>query len=127
MSDEVPDLRPSEVEDPQIHFFSNGSEGRAWSSIWCEHCAADHHMHNELDPDYGNGCEIMLRALIHEPIPEWTDRTAAKGFTMPPSIICSGFKQCEDAYCVELDRSLGTRGGEFHSQWAARLRAEMAS
>ena len=71
------------------HPFSNGTEGREWMRIWCDECECDHGMHDEsLGQD---GCAIVLQALIHEPVKEWTDYSDVHGFTLPASMTCSAF------------------------------------
>lgn len=42
---------------------SNGTEGEAFESRWCDRCA--HH-----DPD-GDACDILLRAHFNEQPDEW--------------------------------------------------------
>ena len=75
------------------HPFSNGTEGQEWMSVWCSWCIRDHVTHMP-DGDWSNGCELIAKALVHEPVPEWTDYSEELGFTLPASMTCSKFREC---------------------------------
>ena len=74
--------------------FSNGTEGQEWMSVWCEWCTKDHVTHSP-DGDWGQGCPLIVQALSHEPVAEWTDYSEELGFTMPASMTCSKFLECK--------------------------------
>lgn len=105
---------------PPTHTFSNGTEGYAWQDVWCDECARDHEAHIGNAED---GCEIIARSLIREPIPEWEDWTEEEGFTFPPAIRCRTFTQCTE--CDEHSE-LTDNKGRTHRAWAAQVRAPLA-
>lgn len=89
-------------------FFSNGTEGRAWQSFWCDRCANDHGMHQ---PEQDGGCEYMLYALTGDDDlldGVWVDESEKFGFTMPPSIRCLKFTPCVE--CGETELRLNADG-----------------
>lgn len=52
------------------HFWSCGSEHLDWQEVWCFRCRHDHGMSHGPDNDEGPGCDVALRVVIDEPIPE---------------------------------------------------------
>lgn len=74
--------------------FSNGTEGNAWMSKWCTHCANDHGMH------HGNGdqpmCEIIGQAMLREwPGEAWLPEPDDGSFSLPSRLCCLAFTPCE--------------------------------
>lgn len=45
------------------HAFSNGTEGHAWTSTWCDYCVHDHGQHMK---NWSDGCELVLNSLVHD-------------------------------------------------------------
>ena len=76
------------------HPFSNGTEGREWMATWCEWCAEDHACHDP-ENDFSDGCELILLSLRNKPVAEWTDYSEELGFTLPASMTCSRFAECD--------------------------------
>ena len=76
--------------------FSNGTEGDAWMSAWCEHCTYDHGLHN------GNGvepmCPIIGSSMFDRPFqwPEaWLPEPDDGKFFLPSRLVCLHFEACE--------------------------------
>lgn len=82
--------------------FSNGTEGDAWMSKWCEYCAHDHGLHN------GNGdqpmCELIGAAMFQragEPlnVEAWIAEPDDGEFHLPSRMICLRFTPCHGDGC----------------------------
>lgn len=80
--------------------FSNGTEGQAWMSAWCDHCAKDHGMHGDDDTD--GACDIILLSMLPDfpsddfPWPEaWLPEPDDGAFTLPSRMVCGAFSACE--------------------------------
>lgn len=78
------------------HAFSNGTEGEAWMSAWCNHCARDHGMHR------GNAeqplCDLILQTMLGSDStwPEgWLPEPDDGDFYLPSRIVCLAFTPCE--------------------------------
>ncbi len=78
------------------HAFSNGTEGEAWMSAWCNHCARDHGMHN------GGAeqpmCDLILQTMLGRDStwPEgWLPEPDDGDFYLPSRIVCLAFTPCE--------------------------------
>lgn len=79
-------------------YFANGSEGDAWTSVWCDTCTHDHDQHHGSSaPDVG-GCPLFLAALVGETVPEWSVREGAP-FVLPPDVVCSKYEPCSLDAC----------------------------
>lgn len=73
--------------------FSNGTEGDAWMSKWCEYCEHDHEMHANAT---GPGCSLIGNHMIdHHSWPEaWLpEPDDGRGF-LPSRMVCLAFKAC---------------------------------
>lgn len=70
--------------------FSNGTEGFAWMENWCDRCENDHACHRE-EPEHGGGCEVLLRELTDQPVPEFIEGTGRLGDT----VHCIEFRPCK--------------------------------
>lgn len=78
--------------------FSNGTEGEAWRSRWCEVCTHDHSMHGP-DPE-GPGCMILVGSMVGDPWPEaWLPEPDDGEFHLPSRMICGSFQPCTDDAC----------------------------
>ncbi len=77
-------------------YFSNSTDGGAWERAWCDSCEQDHGFHPTGDQRLG--CEIFLRAVVDEEVPEWTMREGPP-FHLPPDIVCSGYRPCTRGSC----------------------------
>lgn len=81
--------------------FSNGTEGHAWMSKWCEFCVHDHGMHDGVDrPE--DGCDLILQAMLdHEFWPEaWLPEPDDGSFFLPSRMICGQFSPCTEGNCT---------------------------
>ena len=82
--------------------FSNGTEGDAWTSKWCDYCVHDHAMHGPNGP--GPGCQILGDAMLGGG--EWSWREAwlpepdDGRFFLPSRLICGMFKPCNEGDCA---------------------------
>jgi len=106
------------------HAFSNGTEGHAWTSTWCDYCVHDHGQHME---NWSDGCELVLNSLVHEsgqPLnPEaWVAEPDDGQFFLPSRMICLRFKPCYEDGCEgdpgEQDRAL--RVDQVQAYWRER-------
>jgi len=106
------------------HAFSNGTEGHAWTSAWCDYCVYDHGQHME---NWSDGCELVLNSLVHEsgqPLnPEaWVAEPDDGQFFLPSRMICLRFKPCYEDGCEgdpgEQDRAL--RVDQVQAYWRKR-------
>lgn len=52
-----------------VHYFSNGTEGRRWMAAWCDQCLHDH----QFRLGHGTGCEILGDMYLHRFRPELID------------------------------------------------------
>ncbi|WP_031467130.1 hypothetical protein [Sciscionella sediminilitoris] len=50
--------------------FANGTEGHAWTAMWCERCLVDAPFRNM---NKGSGCPLLLTALAGKTPAEWLD------------------------------------------------------
>lgn len=111
------------------HAFSNGTEGDAWTSAWCDYCVHDHGMHE------GQGeqpmCQLVLNSMIHvadEPLnPEaWVAEPDDGVYFLPSRMICLRFKPCHEGGCEgdpgEHDRAI--RVSEVQAYWRERAPVE---
>lgn len=77
--------------------FSNGTEGDAWMSKWCEFCVHDHDMHLGNGP----GCSLIFGAMLDEPWPEaWLPEPDDGDFYLPSRMICGQFEPCHEGGCT---------------------------
>ncbi len=106
------------------HAFSNGTEGHAWTSVWCDYCVYDHGQHME---NWSDGCELVLNSLVHEsgqPLnPEaWVAEPDDGQFFLPSRMICLRYKPCHEDGCEgdpgEHDRAL--RVDQVQVYWRQR-------
>lgn len=73
--------------------FSNGTEGDAWMSKWCQFCARDHQMHG---PDgEGPGCGLICTAYVREWPEGWIPEPDDGRFSLPSRLVCTAFVPCE--------------------------------
>jgi hypothetical protein len=79
-------------------YFSNGTEGEAWTAVWCDTCVHDHAMHHD-STTAGPGCPLLLAALTGETVPEWTQRDGAP-FVLPPDVVCAQYEPCTADRCL---------------------------
>ena len=84
------------------HAFSNGTEGEAWTSTWCEYCVHDHGMH---DDSHDPLCQLVLNSMVAErgePInPEaWVAEPDDGQFFLPSRMICLRFTPCYSGDCT---------------------------
>jgi hypothetical protein len=68
--------------------FSNGTEGHAWMANWCESCTNDS---PEL-VDRGEGCPLIMVALMGRTPAEWIDQTA-DGHYLGDTYHCTEFRE----------------------------------
>jgi hypothetical protein len=101
--------------------FSNGTEGQAWMSVWCEHCTHDHdisHPGATLDEP---GCDLILHAMMPDfpcddfPWPEAWLPEPTGSFSWPSRMICGQFQPCEQGDCT----------GDPHAEVRAAVVAEV--
>lgn len=52
--------------------FSNSDEGYGWMANWCDRCTHDKPARND---DPGNGCSLVMVALLGRTPAEWLDNT----------------------------------------------------
>lgn len=78
-------------------WFSNATEGDAWTNVWCERCIHDHAAH---DGNYEDGCPLFVFSLVEnydddKPVTGalWRERTGAP-FHLPPDVECLMFTPC---------------------------------
>lgn len=76
----------SEPKTDERHYFSNGTEGRAWSAQWCDRCTEDHGMHGD---QWSEGCPLILSMLVGINEPE----LLGDNFTEP--MTCLRFSRCQ--------------------------------
>lgn len=105
--------------------FSNGTEGDAWTSKWCDYCAHDHGLHQ------GGGdqpmCDLVFNSMVHEPgqplNPEvWIAEPDDGRFFLPSRMICLRFTPCHGEGCSgdpgAVDRA--QRVAEVKAYWRDR-------
>lgn len=78
-----------DLPKPKRRPFSNGTEERAWMSLWCEFCDNDHTIHDGGDA----GCELVVKYLVDEAPDEWIEAPEPP-FFMPKVMRCTQFKAC---------------------------------
>lgn len=87
----------------RYHYWSNGTEGRAWEANWCHGCENDHHAtHVGTDADFERGCPILARALIeddHRTIPELVESDKPHPRPVDQGVVCLAFAPCR--WCDE--------------------------
>lgn len=78
--------------------FANGTEGDAWMAAWCQHCVHDHGMtHHD---SCGDGCDLILGAMLDQPWPEaWLPEPDDGSFSLPSRLICGQFQPCTLGDC----------------------------
>lgn len=74
-------------------YFSNGTEHRAWSALWCDRCVNDHPAHVG---DYEDGCALILDSMTckNGEVDGWHLDADKFGFTFPPAVRCDKFAAC---------------------------------
>ena len=87
------------MNDHEVHYFSNGTEGHMWMDAWCNRCVNDHCTHSD-DPDYEHGCEHIRTMMRHEPIPAMVE---------VPFTTKSGW-ETTDWHCMDFRRCPCDRG-----------------
>lgn len=82
--------------------FSNGTEGMAWMENWCFRCTHD----TQEKIDRGDGCPLVMVALMHRTPSEWLDQTEydEQGRMKP-------YRLGDQFHCVEF-RDVDDPGGE---------------
>ena len=122
-SDEIAPLANMLVRRP----FSNGTEGSAWTSAWCDYCVHDHGLHNggEDNPM----CELVGAAMFHqadEPlnVEAWIAEPDDGQFFLPSRMICLRFTPCHESGCDgdpgAVERA--ERVAEVQAYWRERAR-----
>lgn len=81
--------------------FSNGTEGTAWTSTWCDYCAHDHGIHADTVP----GCDLVLNSMIAEKgeavnVEAWVAEPDDGRFFLPSRMICLRFEPCHQGSCT---------------------------
>lgn len=76
--------------------FSNGTEGGAWTSNWCDQCVHDRSARrDDVQPDPANkgllGCALLAVALMGRTPAEWIDQTA-NGHRLGDTYHCTEFR-----------------------------------
>ena len=115
-------------DNPRLvtHAFSNGTEGDAWTSKWCEYCVHDHGMHTSGDG--GPMCELVMNSMCHtsgHPLnPEaWVAEPDDGQFYLPSRMICMRFTPCHRDNCdgdpAPADRA--QRVHEVQAYWRSRV------
>lgn len=86
--------------------FSNGTEGDAWISKWCDYCVHDHALHNGREGDDGGGCDLIFLSMMSDfpcedfPWPEaWLPEPDDGKFYLPSRMICAQFEACHKDEC----------------------------
>lgn len=101
--------------------FSNGTEERAWTAAWCEHCIHDHDISHTADGP-GPGCELLLLAMLAGTDdwcwPEtWIPEPPSLGFNLPSLMLCGKFEPCHRGDCT------GDPHAETRVEITARVKA----
>jgi len=104
------------------HPFSNGTEGDAWMSAWCEYCIHDHSASHTGEHD--NGCEIIAALFCGTGTGEALVAEPDDGrFFLPSRMICTKFEPCHKGTC-EGDPGADERAervAEVMAYWRARV------
>jgi hypothetical protein len=85
--------------------FSNGTEERAWQSVWCEHCVHDHDISHASGGTMATpGCEILALSVLAGTDdwrwPEvWIPEPPSLGFNLPSLMLCGQFEPCHRDDC----------------------------
>lgn len=99
--------------------FSNGTEGDAWMSKWCNHCARDHDLHNGSES--GPGCNLMSVAMFLEEWPEgWIPEPDDGRFFLPSRLVCAAFEPCTPCGGDPGASDRAERVAEVTAYWAGR-------
>lgn len=121
----------SALADACRHPFSNGTEGEAWTSKWCDHCARDHGMHlerqsidrNTVDPRTMTPMCSLIGSTMFDPDgwPEgWLPEPDDGRFFLPSRIICSAFTPCEPCGGDPGAEERAERVAEVTAYWRER-------
>jgi hypothetical protein len=82
--------------------FSNGTEGQAWTAVWCEHCVHDHDISHDPDGP-GPGCTMLVEAMVGGDDWQWPEAWTAEppslGFNLPSLMLCGMFEPCHKGTC----------------------------
>ncbi len=101
--------------------FSNGTEGDAWMSSWCSHCANDHGMHDGSDDPT---CQIIGFAMFGEwPGEAWLPEPDDGRFALPSRLCCLAFKPCVPCGGDPGESDRAQRIEEVTAYWSARPKA----
>lgn len=75
--------------------FSNGTEGYGWMDAWCNRCWHDK---PARQGDDGNGCPLILVAMMRRTPAEWIpgDPMKPSGFSIPDQFTCVMFRHEDD-------------------------------
>lgn len=107
--------------------FSNGTEGDAWISAWCEYCAHDHGASDDHE-SCGDGCNLILHAMLGAPNDEypwpeaWMPEPDDGDHFLPSRMICGQFSPCTAGSC-NGDPGAGARAervAEVTDYWRTR-------
>lgn len=95
--------------------FSNGTEGDAWISKWCNYCTRDHDIHGETG---GPGCDLMSECFFDIGWPEgWLPEPDDGQFFLPSRLVCLAFEPCQKDACT------GDPGAEDRAERVAEVKA----
>ena len=84
--------------------FSNGTEGQAWMSAWCDLCAHDSTLHGCHCPgssaeDDSEGCTLIGSALLGDEFFTWPEAWLPEPddgqFALPSRLVCLHFAPCD--------------------------------
>lgn len=80
----LPTFEEAEATAREGSPFSNSDEGYGWMANWCDRCVHDKPARND---DPGNGCPLVMVALLGKTPREWLDQTRydADGKLLPYS------------------------------------------
>jgi hypothetical protein len=99
--------------------FSNGTEGDAWISAWCNHCARDHGLHNGGDTQ--PMCDLIGLSMMADQWPEgWIPEPDDGKFYLPSRMICTAFAPCEPCGGDPGAEERAERVAEVTVYWKAR-------
>lgn len=108
--------------------FSNGTEGEAWTSKWCNYCARDHDMHwNRETQNYfgdpGEACQLILQTMLGSDStwPEgWLPEPDDGDYYLPSRIVCTAFTPCEPCGGDPGTKDRAERVAEVTAYWKGR-------
>lgn len=73
--------------------FSNGTDWEIFQGNWCQHCKHDHDWSHNNEPEFPDGvesCDVIIRALLDEPTPEFINHENGTE--------CTRFERCDCEY-----------------------------